>query len=185
MMKKMIALLLALAMVFALAACKDKEDEQTASDGDLVTSQPDETPAVSDEPVEVPDEVASSSDLELNDTPSDTPVTPVPDPAPDEEFVKEEGFTGFGKIRIGNGTYIGTMVNSIPQGTGGMIWDAGDSYEGDWDQGMPNGQGTYTWTDGSKYTGQWQMGMMHGQGTLTDKDGNTKTGTWENGAFKE
>ena len=61
-------------------------------------------------------------------------------------------------------TYIGEFTNQIPNGSGAMTWENGDSYEGQFNLGRLDGKGKYVWADGSTFIGEFEDGKLHGKG---------------------
>jgi len=98
-MKKLIALLLALTLVFGLMACGAKKDAPVEEENPVVEETPEEEPVVEDEPAVMPDEPAVEDepavmpDEPAADEPAAMPDEPTADePAamPDEAPVEEE-----------------------------------------------------------------------------------------------
>lgn len=86
-MKKLIALLLALTLVFGLMACGAKKDAPVEEENPVVEETPEEEPVVEDEPAAMPDEPA------VEDEPAvmpDEPAADEPAAMPDEAPVEEE-----------------------------------------------------------------------------------------------
>jgi serine/threonine protein kinase len=84
---------------------------------------------------------------------------------------------GEGKATYTTGTV--TYYDGLRNGRGKMLWDDGDSYDGEWRQGIRTGHGTYKWASGGKYVGDWLAAKMHGEGKYTWADGDTYTGDWD------
>ena len=67
----------------------------------------------------------------------------------------------------------------IPHGSGRMVFENGDEYDGEWALGKMTGMGEFKWTmDGLKYEGRFLNGKRHGRGKSTDPDGITDEGDW-------
>ena len=59
-------------------------------------------------------------------------------------------------------------------------YENGDSYVGDMVNGIPEGEGEYTWFEGCSFKGTFVQGNPCGSGTFTFTDGTTKTSdNWE------
>jgi hypothetical protein len=88
------------------------------------------------------------------------------------------------------GTYVGTVTNGVPDGTGyfkdpdGMQYEGEvhmgrregvaeglfrnrDNYKGEWKDGKPDGIGTMIYALGGSYEGEWRNGQRHGKGVMT------------------
>ena len=100
------------------------------------------------------------------------------------EALENNTLTGTATIRLGEGTYTGELVDGVPEGKGKIIWDSGDSYDGQWHYGAANGYGTMYWQkEGTTYTGYLENWVLQGEGTCTFADGSVLSGKWENGKF--
>ena len=74
----------------------------------------------------------------------------------------------------------GNCVN----GKGKMLYENGETYEGDWVNENYEGQGTYKYENGSYFTGKWKDSKPDGYGKYYDKATNsTKEGIWKAGIF--
>ena len=105
-----------------------------------------------------------------------------------QEYLDEQHqlqiLTGTGTIRWGDGTYTGDLVDGYPNGQGKILWDNGNTYEGQWKDGAGHGYGIFFWsTENCTYAGEWVAWQMHGYGTYTYSDGTVVTGRWENGNY--
>ena len=82
-----------------------------------------------------------------------------------------------------NGIYIGyyDTINKCPEGTGVMLFDNGDTYEGEWSQGKKHGHGIMTYYNRDVYDGDWANDMKHGHGRYTWYNGGSYDGDYENG----
>ena len=88
------------------------------------------------------------------------------------------------------GTYVGTVTNGVPDGTGyfkdpdGMQYEGEvhmgrregvaeglfpnrNDYKGQWKDGKPDGTGTMVYATGGSYEGEWKNGRRHGKGIMT------------------
>ena len=63
-------------------------------------------------------------------------------------------------------------------GTGKLVWENGDVYEGEFENGKYNGYGTMKYEDGSIASGNWQKGRKHGFFTETDTEGQQNEIEW-------
>jgi hypothetical protein len=86
-------------------------------------------------------------------------------------------------IEYSIGKYTGELKNSIPNGTGTMIYDNGDIYEGEWIDGLRHGNGIFTTynEDGevATYNGNWENDKKNGSGIYKDED-YEYMGSWKN-----
>ena len=64
------------------------------------------------------------------------------------------------------------------EGRGTMVYDAGDTYEGQWLAGKFHGRGKYTTATGNVYKGDFANDQFHGRGKYTFADGNVYDGEW-------
>jgi hypothetical protein len=55
--------------------------------------------------------------------------------------------------------YSGFMSDGQMHGKGKLIYESGESYEGDWVRGKRHGQGHYVYIDGSTFTGTWYVAI--------------------------
>ena len=62
-----------------------------------------------------------------------------------------------------------------------LVFENGDSYEGEIQDEKPEGKGVITLKNGSVYSGNFKLGKFDGYGVLTDKSGMKYDGEWENG----
>lgn len=69
----------------------------------------------------------------------------------------------------------------IFEGTGKMMYNNGDIYEGHWKDGEMEGKGKMTYVYGYFYEGDWKNNKMHGMGKMTFLSGNVYEGEWKNG----
>jgi hypothetical protein len=83
-------------------------------------------------------------------------------------------------------SYVGTINNGVPDGTGVNNYPNGDVYEGEWQDGKHHGQGTKTWAIDNKdivlagealakakyfYEGEWAENKINGKGILKNQNG--------------
>lgn len=71
------------------------------------------------------------------------------------------------EIRATNATYRGDFVSGprgLISGTGVVVYDDGQRYEGRLENGNKVGRGTFTWANGQSYAGDWRDGLPDGQG---------------------
>ena len=78
-------------------------------------------------------------------------------------------------------TYVGDVVDGLPDGEGTRVWPNGATYTGHWLKGKMSGQGEYTFSSGARYVGSWSNGKYNGEGTYTDSEGNSTHAIYENG----
>lgn len=116
------------------------------------------------------------------------------------------------KDAYGNqGYYTGTTIYStgMPHGTGKMLYDSGDRYDGAWRHGRwhgsgrayyakggheyigefvgssRHGQGFYKWPDGRVYEGDFQDNKRHGRGRLQYPEGRIEQGIFKHSVLVE
>ena len=106
--------------------------------------------------------------------------------------------------------YKGDFVSGLPNGTGTMTYQNGDTfagtwtqgarvkgdirfvyraadgtaqatYVGQWDNGQPNGTGTITYANGDVFGNNWVDGLLSGEGTKAYANGNSLSGTFQGG----
>ncbi|KAJ6793046.1 phosphatidylinositol 4-phosphate 5-kinase 9-like [Iris pallida] len=91
----------------------------------------------------------------------------------------DDGFR-VGQVLVPNGdVYSGTLVGSLPEGSGKYRWSDGCSYKGEWHRGMRHGSGKFSWPSGAVYNGEFSGGYMHGSGTYIGPDRSTYKGRWK------
>lgn len=84
-----------------------------------------------------------------------------------ESVKKGPRFEDYGDI----GTYDGELANGLRQGEGKMLYDSGNSYEGDFKNNKFDGsRGLYRWSDGTEYEGYWKEGAFDGIGVYRIPD---------------
>jgi hypothetical protein len=75
--------------------------------------------------------------------------------------------------------YQGDLVNGMRHGYGTLTdYDAGFTYEGNFQHGVPHGEGRCQYSNGAVYEGTWTQGVRAGPGTYFDRHGNRLNGTW-------
>ncbi|XP_078148015.1 phosphatidyl inositol monophosphate 5 kinase [Carex rostrata] len=85
-----------------------------------------------------------------------------------------------GNVTLPNGdSYAGTLLGSLPEGSGKYIWSDGCTYDGEWRRGMRHGEGKTIWPDGCIYEGEYSGGYMHGTGTFIRPDTLTYKGRFK------
>jgi serine/threonine protein kinase len=96
--------------------------------------------------------------------------------------LKTGAVSGTGKIVWNNGNqFEGTLVRGVKEGKGKFAWNNGQRYSGDWANDMPNGKGTIIFADGTRYEGEVKDGTPHGRGIARYKAGDTYNGAWVRG----
>ena len=105
-----------------------------------------------------------ASDTEVEDDPSTV--------LPEREY---------GSIAYRDGLYTGYLAQGVPDGTGTLVFNSGESYSGTFYEGMFNGQGVYKYNDGSRYDGLWLEDEINGQGTWYFPDGGFVSGIFSEG----
>lgn len=74
------------------------------------------------------------------------------------------------KLELDIGTYVGTVSQGKPHGSGKMLYKNGDSYEGEWKHGLEHGKGKAVYQNGDSYEGEWYFGFEHdNSGEYTQK----------------
>lgn len=91
--------------------------------------------------------------------------------------------TNKGIIKDQQFTYTGFLLKGVPEGTGMMVFQNGDTYTGDFKSGKFNDQGTLTskkdkWT----YKGSFKNGSPDGNGEMTSS-GKTQKVKMKNGVI--
>ena len=85
----------------------------------------------------------------------------------------------YGNLFLPSGEcYSGSLLGSVPEGTGKYVWSDGCIYEGGWRRGMRHGNGKIQWTSGTAYEGEFSGGYIHGTGTYIGPDNTTYNGRW-------
>lgn len=90
--------------------------------------------------------------------------------------------SGTGRIVWDNGDqFDGTMVRGQKEGRGEFRWSNGQRYQGDWSRDQPNGKGSIRFPNGDRYTGDVRNGLPNGTGTLVFANGNRYQGDVRDG----
>ena len=87
------------------------------------------------------------------------------------------------KISYDNGdrqTYIGKILNGVPNGKGTMYWNDGTRYEGEWKNNKMNGKGIYYYSNGDRYDGDFINGNAEGKGIEYYSNGDKYEGDFRN-----
>lgn len=89
-------------------------------------------------------------------------------------------------ITFNDGTlkYNGSLVAHKMNGKGTLVFENGDTYEGEFKNGIFHGRGTYTSASGWKYVGQFKNGYADGQGKLTTEGQATYEGRFKQGIYQ-
>lgn len=87
----------------------------------------------------------------------------------------------YGTIAYKEGLYTGYLYGGLPDGTGTLVFNSGESYNGSFSQGEFNGNGLYKFNDGRRYDGMWYEGEINGDGTLYYADGSFISGNFFEG----
>lgn len=80
--------------------------------------------------------------------------------------------------------YQGGVRNGMRNGVGILMWENGDSWEGEWRDDLEYGlgHGSFTYEDGSHYEGGVRNNNFEGLGTMNWPNGSSWEGQWRNGA---
>ena len=84
------------------------------------------------------------------------------------------------RISFNGGYYEGETKNGLYHGKGRLVWDKGDTFEGEFENGKHT-RGTYCWPNGEKYCGQFRNGVLNGYGKYFYSDGSSYEGLWCDG----
>ncbi|MBR6593939.1 MAG: nucleotidyltransferase family protein [Clostridia bacterium] len=87
----------------------------------------------------------------------------------------------YGTVPYKDGLYTGYMYRGLPDGTGTLMFNSGESYSGSFAEGEFNGNGLYKYNDGSRYDGMWYEGEINGDGTWYFADGSFISGNFFEG----
>lgn len=63
-------------------------------------------------------------------------------------------------------------------GHGKIVYENGESYDGEWHAGQRHGTGTYRYSDGGVYVGNWEQDRINGRGVSQYADGNRCEGAF-------
>lgn len=92
-------------------------------------------------------------------------------------------YSGTGKVVWDNGdSYEGNLVKGRRQGEGQFVWASGQRYSGTWEQDQPRGQGQMQFTNGNRYQGRVEDGVPEGQGVMRYASGDQFTGQLKRGS---
>lgn len=85
--------------------------------------------------------------------------------------------------RYDGGFFVGQINDKtdLPEGTGQMVYDNGDIYDGGWKNGIFSGHGIMKYRNGDIYDGEWENGERNGEGEYTWKNGGVYIGKYKNG----
>ena len=73
-------------------------------------------------------------------------------------------------------------MNDLKHGTGTLIMENGETYEGKWASGLMHGFGRYTFSNGDVYTGCFDKNKPNGHGKREyHYSGNIYEGQWKDG----
>ena len=93
------------------------------------------------------------------------------------------GTVGMQSITWAGGSYMGELINGVPQGKGQLRLPDGTSYEGIWLEGKPHGKGIIYYPSGAYYQGEFKHGTRDGYGEYVPSDGRMYSGLWKKGEF--
>lgn len=89
---------------------------------------------------------------------------------------------GEGEEKTNEGIYRGSFKNNTKTGKGKMIYNSGDTYEGDYFNDVFNGTGCYKWkASGYEYIGEYKNGIMNGNGIYKWNESEYYKGEFVNG----
>lgn len=80
-------------------------------------------------------------------------------------------------------SYVGQLVEGVPQGNGTISFPDGSKYTGEFRNGQLDGHGTMIFPDGAQYTGQFKDGYLDGQGAITFPDGSRYEGGFKSDKY--
>jgi hypothetical protein len=86
---------------------------------------------------------------------------------------------GEGELKTDAFTYIGTLRQGVPDGSGYFKYANGEQYEGEVAAGKRNGKGIMLWLDQGRYTGEWKNDAMAGWGERVYALGGSYSGQWQ------
>ena len=79
------------------------------------------------------------------------------------------------------GRFVPDPYGGTLSGTGKIIWDNGDTYEGSVEAGKRHGRGIFTWSNGQTYDGDWEQDTPVGLAKIRFASGNQYEGRVANG----
>ena len=80
-------------------------------------------------------------------------------------------------------SYVGQLMEYVPQGNGTISFSDGSKYTGEFRNGQLDGQGKMIFPDGAEYTGQFKDGYLDGHGAITFPDGSQYEGGFKNDKY--
>jgi hypothetical protein len=80
--------------------------------------------------------------------------------------------------RVGNGSYEGAVLDTVPHGAGVFTSADGERYEGDWTQNLRNGFGVSMTSSKITFEGTWKNGDSCGVGVVTYPNGDRYEGEY-------
>ena len=90
--------------------------------------------------------------------------------------------SGSGRIVWDNGDqFEGVLVRGQKEGKGEFRWANGQRYRGDWSRDQPNGKGSIEFPNGDRYSGDMRNGLPNGTGALVFANGNRYQGEVRDG----
>ena len=90
--------------------------------------------------------------------------------------------SGSGHVVWNNGDrYDGRLVKGSREGKARYVWANGQSYSGDWSADTPNGRGVFAFANGSRYEGEVRSGVPSGKGLLQFGNGHRYDGEVKDG----
>lgn len=90
--------------------------------------------------------------------------------------------SGSGHVVWNNGDrYDGRLVKGAREGKGRFVWANGQSYTGDWSADAPNGRGVIAFANGNRYEGDVRNGVPFGRGLLQFQNGHRYEGEFKGG----
>jgi hypothetical protein len=80
-------------------------------------------------------------------------------------------------------SYVGQLVEGVPQGNGTISFSDGSKYTGEFRNGQLNGHGTMIFPDSAQYTGQFKDGYLDGHGAITFPEGSRYEGGFKSDKY--
>ena len=103
--------------------------------------------------------------------------TPVYDINVGEDPIQKQKLT---RLQMGNGYFLGNVVNGKRHGIGAYYFDNGERFEGEFRNDNLNGSGIYFWPSGAYFACTWINGKRDGYGIYVYPDGQYVVQYWEN-----